>query len=259
MWTCRMRAVVGDEHRRGGAAGPAATVVSAPAGGLVQRGCTPHFSFVLPKEKRAVHGPKRKAFGALRCSGPPRARGSAYRCKRRFCLTFGHARLFYEVDTAVPWRMVPTASGWLSHGPASIFAAAGCSSKKRERQRGESLRVSLTAPGCGGFPKGGAFPPLTAARDCQPSPAGGRRSAPAQTDPPNIFSFPPGAAHFLFDVSKRKWGAHPPWKRPPAGADAPRPPSGGPPISPGGGKISPILPRNTESAPAHTLSRGDLG
>ena len=24
----------------------------------------------------------------------------------------------------------------------------------------------------------------------------------------NIFSFPPGAAHFLFDVSKRKWGAH---------------------------------------------------
>jgi hypothetical protein len=23
-----------------------------------------------------------------------------------------------------------------------------------------------------------------------------------------MFSFPPGAAHFLFDVSKRKWGAH---------------------------------------------------
>ena len=34
--------------------------VSAPAGGLVQPGCTPHFSFVLPKEKRAVHGPKEK-------------------------------------------------------------------------------------------------------------------------------------------------------------------------------------------------------
>ena len=68
------------------------------------------------------------------------------------------------------------------------------------------------------FPKGRAFPSLTAARDCQPSPAGGRRSAPAQTDPPNIFSFPPGAAQkvncpagareaplegFLFDVSMR--------------------------------------------------------
>ena len=38
---------------------------------------------------------------------------------------------------------------------------------------------------------------------------------------PNIFSFPPGAAHFLFDVSKRKWGAHPAWTMPPAGADAP--------------------------------------
>ena len=25
----------------------------------------------------------------------------------------------------------------------------------------------------------------------------------------DIFSFPPGAAHFLVDVSKRKWGAHP--------------------------------------------------
>ena len=63
-------------------------------------------------------------------------------------------------------------------------------------------------PRAGGFPKGRAFPSLTAARERQPSPAGGRRSAPAQTDPPNIFSFPPGAAHFLFDVSKRKWGAH---------------------------------------------------
>ena len=56
-------------------------------------------------------------------------------------------------------------------------------------------------PRAKGFPKGRAFPSLTAARDRQPSPAGGRRSAPAQTDPPN---FPPGAAHFLLDVSK--WG-----------------------------------------------------
>ncbi|HJB75907.1 MAG TPA: hypothetical protein H9940_00820, partial [Candidatus Oscillibacter avistercoris] len=63
-------------------------------------------------------------------------------------------------------------------------------------------------PRAKGFPKGSAFPSLTSTRECQPSPAGGRRSALAQTDPPNIFSFPPGAAHFLFDVSKRKWGAH---------------------------------------------------
>ena len=63
-------------------------------------------------------------------------------------------------------------------------------------------------PRAEGFPKISAFPSLTVARECQLSPAGGRRSALAQTDPPNIFSFPPGAAHFLFDVSKRKWGAH---------------------------------------------------
>ena len=44
----------------------AASGIPAPAGGLVQRGCTPHFSFVLPKEKRAVHGPKRKNASAGR-------------------------------------------------------------------------------------------------------------------------------------------------------------------------------------------------
>ena len=73
-------------------------------------------------------------------------------------------------------------------------------------------------PRAKGLPKGRAFPSLTAARDRQPSPAGGRRSALAQTDPPNIFSFPPGAAQkvncpagareaplegFLFDVFMR--------------------------------------------------------
>ena len=36
-------------------------------------------------------------------------------------------------------------------------------------------------------PKGNTFPSLTAARDRQPSPAGGRRSAQAQTDPPKRF------------------------------------------------------------------------
>ena len=45
-------------------------------------------------------------------------------------------------------------------------------------------------PRAKGFPKGRAFPSLTAARDCQPSPAGGRRSAPAQSDPPKrLFLF----------------------------------------------------------------------
>ena len=96
---------------KGWAAGRRPRKSGSRQGGLVQPGCTPHFSFVLPKEKRAVHGPKRKALGALRCSGPPRARGSTYRCLLRFGLTFGHAMVFCEVDTAVPWRIVPTSSG----------------------------------------------------------------------------------------------------------------------------------------------------
>ena len=39
---------------------PAASGFSAPAGGLVQRDALPISLLVLPKEKRAVHGPKRK-------------------------------------------------------------------------------------------------------------------------------------------------------------------------------------------------------
>ena len=67
-------------------------------------------------------------------------------------------------------------------------------------------KVSGTSPGLDN-PKGSAFPSLITVREGQPSPAGGRRSAHVRTDPPNIFSFPPAATHFLFDVSKRKWGA----------------------------------------------------
>ena len=89
----------------------AASGDSAPAGGLSSQDAPPISLLVLPKEKRAVHGPKRKnAFGALRCSGPPRARGAADRCLLRFCLAFGHAIIFCKFATAVPWRMVRRAS-----------------------------------------------------------------------------------------------------------------------------------------------------
>ena len=197
--------------RPGGDAGRRrlATGDSAPAGGIVHAGCAPHSLFVLDKKRmRRARWKRKNRLGALRCSGPPCARGSAYRCKRRFGLAFGHAIIFCEVDTTVPWRMVPTSSGWLSYCLSISF-------RYRSRSRAEEPAAAKIGAGCillppraGGFPKGRAFPPLTSARECQPSPAGGRRSAPAQTDPPNIFSFPPGAAHFLFDVSKRKWGAH---------------------------------------------------
>ena len=170
----------------------AATGSLLPQGGLVQPGCTPHFSFVVPKEKRAVHGPKRKALGALRCSGPPCARGSAYRCLPRFCLAFGHAWVFCEVDTAVPWRMVPTSSGWLTHGPASIFAAAGCSSRKRERQRGETQDVSQTSPGQR-FPQGQRVS-VPDRREGQPTFPRRRQEVCAGADRP--------AEHFFFSTGR---------------------------------------------------------
>ena len=85
-------------------------------------------------------------------------------------------------------------------------SSARCRSPINHRASGSEKRSRMypRLPRAKRHPKGNTFPSLTAARDRQPSPAGGRRSARALTDPPNIFSFPPGAAHFLFDVSI--WG-----------------------------------------------------
>ena len=108
MWTCRMRAVVGDEHRRGGAAErrprwcllpqgacpagmhPPLSSSQSPLNSVsacgencarslapplpTARGAARAPYLVLPKEKRAVHGPKRKALArsgavALRAHG----------------------------------------------------------------------------------------------------------------------------------------------------------------------------------------------
>ena len=191
------------------------------------RGCTPHFLFHLVEKKTGRARSKRKdRFGrnfARVCKVA--VRGSAYRCKRRFGLAFGHARVFCEVDTAVPWRMVPRSSGCkdafdqllfprvplryaLPGALAEAVALALCWSSHRPPASGSEKRRWMypKLPRAKGFPKDSAFPSLTAARDSQPSPAGGRRSALAQTDPPNIFSFPPGAAHSLFGASKKRMG-----------------------------------------------------
>ena len=154
--------------------------------------------------------------------------------------TLGPSAIFL---TTVPWRMVRKSSGCKNAFDQLLFprvplarkghaasvsgkAANGCAVATRcpggrrgrcsyrpvaeafinHRASGSEKRSRMypRLPRAKDFPKGRAFPSLTAARDRQPSPAGGRRSARAQTDPPNIFSFPPGAAHFLFDVSI--WG-----------------------------------------------------
>ena len=86
--------------------------MSAPAGGRFHGGCAPHSLFGLAQKENAPRPVEEKtALSALRCSGPPRATGSTYQCLLRFGLVFGHAILFCEVDTAVPWRMVRRSTG----------------------------------------------------------------------------------------------------------------------------------------------------
>ena len=174
--------------------------------------CTPHFLFGLARKEngpypqgvrrirkrqsrqrlRSARSKRKGRLGALRCGGPPCARGSAYWCLLRFWPAFGHAIIFCEVDAAVPWRTVRRASGWLSYCHCFSFRC-------RLRSRAEEPAAAKIGAGCillppraKGFPKGRAFPSLTSTRDSQPSPAGGRRSALAQTDPPKHFFFSTG-------------------------------------------------------------------
>ena len=67
--------------------------------GLVQPGCTPRFLFRLAEKKTG------------------RARPSGTLCSSAIPVA------------AVPWRMAPTSSGWLSHGAASLFATAHAPAK----------------------------------------------------------------------------------------------------------------------------------
>ena len=81
--------------------------------GAVSTGDAPPILFlVLPKKRMRRARCKRKRRWARSGAVALRARrGSAYWCLLRFCLAFGHAMAFCEVDTAVPWRMVRRASG----------------------------------------------------------------------------------------------------------------------------------------------------
>ena len=72
---------------------------------------------------------------------------------------------------------------------------------------GDQRRGYPGLPRAEGFPKGSAFPSLTAAREGQPSPAGGRRSALARTDPPKRFFLLDHPRPVLFlSRTKREWG-----------------------------------------------------
>ena len=76
-------------------------------------------------------------------------------------------------------------------------------------------------PRAKGFPKGRAFPSLTSTRECQPSPAGGRRSALAQTDPPKRFFSSTGRGAFSFWRNQKENGGRIPPDKPPAEAESP--------------------------------------
>ena len=194
--------------------------------GLVQRGCTPHFLFGLARKE---NGPctvqKKRAPGALRCSGPPRARGSAYRCLLRFRLAFGHAWVFCQVDTAVPWRMVPRSSGCKDAFDQLLFprvplryALPGysqellpcpmlqLSSITGQRQRKSAQHVSQPSPGQR-FPQGPGVSvpdrragPPTFPRRRKEVCAGADRPAEA------FFLFGPCTARFSFGKTKREMG-----------------------------------------------------
>ena len=85
--------------------------------------------FGLAKRETGRARSKRKdRLDALRRVRASARRGSADRCKRRFWPAFGHACAFCDFLNCRPVAGVPTLSGWLSHGIASLFAAAGCPS-----------------------------------------------------------------------------------------------------------------------------------
>ena len=84
--------------------------------GLFPRGMRLPFSFwSCPKRECAAPGGREKGAWRASVQLPSARRGSAYRCLLRFGLVFGHAILFCEIDTSVPWRMAWRSSGWSSH------------------------------------------------------------------------------------------------------------------------------------------------
>ena len=98
--------------------------------GLVQPGCTPHFLFPLAEKKTGRARSKRK--GRLARSGafaPPRDEGRRIGACSDLDWPSGTLCSSAIPVAAVPWRMAPTSSGWLSHGAASLFATAHAPAK----------------------------------------------------------------------------------------------------------------------------------
>ena len=200
----------------------AASGVSAPAGGIVHAGCAPHFLFETSKRKCAAPGGKEKMFGGSVCAGadllPPA--GDSW-----------HSLVEVRDGNARPLGK-PLARGGRRIHPAPIFAAAGSSARERERQRKEKLRqydnhpdevgtirhgtVVSTSQKMVACPK--ASPNRRLHRYADPRAHGGllHRSAPKRP-----FLLDRARPVFFSARRKRKWGVHPRWTSPPAGAESP--------------------------------------
>ena len=96
--------------------------------GLVQPGCTPHFLFRLAEKKTGRARSKRLGRAPVQW---PSARNGGRRIGACSDLDWPSGTLCSSAIpvAAVPWRMAPTSSGWLSHGAASLFATAHAPAK----------------------------------------------------------------------------------------------------------------------------------
>ena len=236
-------------RRRGGQGGVCSRRGACPAG------MHPPFSFPsCGKENGPCTVQKKRPLGALRCSGPPRATGVGVSVPAPIWAGL-RARL-----GLLRFLQLPSRGGWRSghrgartHLISSSFRAfrfatrcpggrrgccvGPCCSFHQQPASGSENRRSgyPRLPRAKGFPKGQAFPSLTAARDSQPSPAGGRRSALAQTDPPKRFFSSTGRGAFSFWRFQKENGGRILHGQAPCGSRYPRGRRPAAHLSPGGG------------------------
>ena len=176
---------------------------------------------VLPKEKRAVHGPKRKNASAGRSA---QAQTS---CRRRGMA--GAPLQKSGTETPCPWGIL-----WPGAVRDTLSDSPRCRSRFFEEQPAAAKREAAQ---CVNHPDAGA-PSATGrqsgeSQKAQACPKTGlnrsrhryvdprARGGPLHRSAPSAFLFGPCTARFSFGKTKEKWGVHPGWTSPPAGAGIP--------------------------------------
>ena len=213
----------------------------------------PPFLFCRAKRETGRARSKEKSVGALRCSGPPRDGGRRIGASADLARPSGTLYSSAISPTAVPWRIVRRSSGWSSHGAASLFAAASCPARElpikasapttaraarseAERAERESGQMRPCTPiFVGTAPRESVFKsaPYSAAPVGKPSQPRRHHLTPTPVqqlcthvqscDQKRFFLFHRARRILFLSRTKREWGAHPPWKRPPGGSQIPRP------------------------------------